>query len=98
MLLVALICYILYTYFNSLDEQQDSKREHLNNVVCYVNLGLYYILFCTAHWVFSMRYWIISYRLNQGKMLSLMNLFYYLMIAVNVIIPIYATIEMGIAS
>ena len=59
---------------------------------------MYYMLYCTAHWAFSMKYWIISYKLGQGKMLDLMNLIYYLVMALNIIIPIYAEIEQAVIS
>lgn len=99
MLLFSLIFNILFTFFNFkleiLSEKQASQRENYINVACYISFALYYILYCTAHWIFAMKYWIISYRLGQGKMLALMNFFYNLVIVLNVAIPIYSAVEQG---
>jgi len=42
-----------------------------------------------------MRYWIVSYKLGEGKMICLVNGFYYFILFLNIAISVYEAIEEG---
>jgi uncharacterized membrane protein len=69
----------------------------------FASLGVSYVLFCVSHWVFAMKYWSISFKLDlhyqfvstkkYDHMLSRVN---YCMIFLNILIPILEAIFEGL--
>ena len=45
-----------------------------------------------------MKYWIVSYKLNQGTYTKLVNSVFYLGIVLNTAFPIYEAVENGLLS
>ena len=78
--------------------QAPHNEMRIINSLAYFFLGSYYILFCVAHWVFAMKYWIVSYKLNQGSYTKLVNSVFYLGIVLNTAFPIYEAVENGLLS
>jgi hypothetical protein len=71
--------------------------------MAFASLGISYLLFCVSHWVFAMKYWSISLKLDlhyqclsikkYDDMLSRVN---YSMILLNITIPIFLAIFEGL--
>jgi hypothetical protein len=47
-------------YNISPDDPSDAQKINVYGTLEFSCLGLYYILFCVAHWVFAMKYWVIG--------------------------------------
>ena len=73
------------------------------NALEFIFLGLYYVLYCVAHWVFAMKYWVITCKMeiieNGGLESKLQEqiykVLYYGIIFLNIAIPIYEAVEEG---
>jgi len=42
-----------------------------------------------------MKYWIVSYKLGEGKQICLVNAFYYVVLFLNIAISVFEAIEEG---
>ena len=69
-LLSSQIFYIVYIYFSSevtrLNEDSTNKttiKMQWCNILAYTCDGFYLWGYCSAHWIFAIRYWFISYKL-----------------------------------
>ena len=66
MLLSSQVFYIIFMVFakivynTSPGDPSDTKKINVYGTLEFSCLGLYYILFCVVHWVFSMKYWVIA--------------------------------------
>lgn len=60
----------------------------------FVSLGVYYSLYCTGHWVFAMRYWMIAYRLTSIKYLKFIQWLYYILLILNLACPAFLIVMM----
>ena len=66
MLLSSQVFFIMFIVFGkivyniSFDDQSDTQKMDVYGALEFSCLGLYYILFCVVHWVFSMKYWVIA--------------------------------------
>jgi hypothetical protein len=67
------------------------KKVALNSTL----IGLYWQFYCSAHWIFAMKYWEISYRLGKGEKMLLVNIVYYLVLFLNFAIPVYLLVLAG---
>ena len=66
------------------------------NALSFGSLGLYYWPFCSVHWMFAMKYWIISYKIAGGKKTNLANVAYYFVLLMNFAIPVFEAVEEGL--
>ena len=53
------------------------------------------MFYCAAHWVFAVKYWIISYKLGGGTYLTLANQIYVFVLVLNLLIPVFFAVEAG---
>ena len=58
-------------------------------------MALYWQFSCSAHWIFAMKYWEISYKLGKGGKMVLVNIIYYLVLFLNFAIPVYLLVLTG---
>jgi hypothetical protein len=58
-------------------------------------LGLYWQFYCSAHWLFAMKYWVISYKLAKGGRMTLVDIFDYSGLFLNFSIPVYLVVLIG---
>ena len=74
---------------------QEGTKIKVYNAISWTLVGLYYSLYCSAHWIFAMKYWITSYRLGKGRNLSLVNVVYYFILILNIAIPAFEAVAEG---
>ena len=55
-------------------------------------LGFYWQFYCSAYWIFAMKYWVISYKLSKGERMLLVGIFDYLGLFLNFAIPVYMVV------
>jgi len=66
MLLFSQVFFILCMVFGSIvyntniDDQGNSRKINVFNALECTSVGLYYILYCVAHWVFAIKYWVVA--------------------------------------
>ena len=66
-LIASQIASSIFTYLNfkvhELNEEagKETKKQININIVAFTNLGIYYWCYCSAHWIFAMKYWALSY-------------------------------------
>ena len=65
------------------------------NAISFASLGMYDVLYCSPHWIFAMKYWIVSYKLSEGKMIKLANFCYYFVLILNIAISVFVAVEEG---
>jgi len=63
------------------------------NVLSYTCIGLHLLLYSVPHWIFAMKYWIVAYKLGEGKMIRMAKFFYYFFLFSNIAISIFAAVE-----
>jgi len=71
------------------------KKIQVYDIIGYVFYGISNSSYCSAHWIFSMKYWTVSYKLSQGKMIRLVNFFYYFVLVLNIGISVFVSVEGG---
>ena len=103
MLLVSLLFYSVFVFcecrklsLKSTGTSTDEMRMKVLNTISSSCFGVYYALFCSAHWIFAMKYWMASYMLGEGKKILLVHVFYYFVLALNVAIPVFVGVAYGI--
>lgn len=108
LLFLSQIFYGIFTAFTYkevlLERHETGKGKTYKNLGFSFN-GLYWIMFCCAHWVFSMRYWIVAYNLeyvannnlqkpDSSRVLSIAHWVYYINLVPNICLPIYLAAEL----
>ena len=53
------------------------------------------MFYCAAHWIFAVKYWIISYKLGGGTHLQLARNVYAFVLLLNIIFPVFFAVEAG---
>ena len=53
------------------------------------------MFYCAAHWIFAVKYWIISYKLGGGTHLQLSKNVYAFVLVINIIVPVFFAVEAG---
>ena len=68
MLFVSQVLFILFVVFGAIaynsENLNDTHRNKVFNALEFTFLGSFNVLYCVAHWVFAMKYWVTS-RLMQ---------------------------------
>ncbi len=69
-LLTSQIFFLVFIYFSSevtrLHEESQNEitiKMRWCNILAYTSLGFYEWGYCSAHWIFAIKYWFISYKL-----------------------------------
>ena len=70
MLLFSQVFFILFVVFGSIvyntniNDHSNISKMKVFNALEFIFLGLYYVLYCVAHWVFAMKYWVIACKME----------------------------------
>ena len=51
-------------YHNFEEDPSNTKKIQTYNALAFTCLGLYYLLYCVVHWIFAVKYWVISYTMQ----------------------------------
>ncbi len=51
-------------YNAHIKDQSITHKMTVCNAFEFTFLGLYYVLYCVAHWVFAMKYWVIACKME----------------------------------
>ncbi len=78
------------------EDPSNTKKIQTYNALAFTCLGLYYLLYCVAHWIFAVKYWVISYTMQivqaggvKSKVLERnFEILYYVGLALNVFIVV----------
>ena len=78
--------------------------EKVNNAVATTCFGLNNILYCTAHWIYALKFWVISFKMvnvqenkpPSKRFENLVAFLYYGIMLVNIIVPIYEAVNQGL--
>ena len=73
----------------------DEMKIGVYNAMGFFFFGLSNAFYCSAHWIFAMKYWTVSYRLGQGKMIRLVKVVYYLVLILNIAISVFVAVQEG---
>jgi len=81
-----------------------SQPERVNNAVATTSFGLNNILYCTAHWIYAMKYWVISFNMvnvlenkpPSKKFEYVVAVLYYGLMLLNILVPIYEAVNQGL--
>lgn len=103
MLLTSQICYVLNVYFSSEVTRQSedlptdtvTSKMVWSNIMSAIFIGFYQWGNCSAHWIFAMKYWVISYKLAKGKRILLVNTIYYGVLLLNFLLPVFYSTTTG---
>ncbi len=73
----------------------DEIKIEVYNAISFALFGLFNAFYCSAHWIFAMKYWTASYKLGQGKMIRIVNVVYYFILILNIAICVFEAVEEG---
>ncbi len=64
MLLLSQVLFMLFVFFGGevykTFDTSNAQKIKVLNALEFTSLGLYYVLYCCAHWVFAMKYWVTA--------------------------------------
>ena len=85
--------YNALTYKVSLldDGNDDYERSQMiYNYFGFACFGLSWAFLCSGQWIFSMKYWIVAYRLQQGQYVDFAKIIFKFMILLNILVSLNA--------
>jgi hypothetical protein len=82
-----------------------SQPERVNNAVATTSFGLNNILYCTAHWIYVMKCWVVSLKmvdtlenkLPSERFENFVAVLYYAVMLLNIVLPVYEAVNEGLA-
>jgi len=77
-------------------ETSGNKIKDLN-IWSYVSFCAYNIPYLSAHWIFAMKYWIVAYKLEEGKRICLVEVVLYFILALNIGISVLLDVAGALA-
>ena len=64
MLLLSQVLFMLFVFFGAqvynTPNPSNAQKIKVSNALEFTSLGLYNVLYCCAHWVFAMKYWVTA--------------------------------------
>lgn len=108
MLVLSQLFFILYFIFEKIiyDYSSDPTKTGISsdyNILAYLFLGLFYVIFCVTHWMYAFKYWVIAIDMQltlrqeaiPKNLPCLVNFIYYGCMFLNVVFSVFSCTVRG---